>query len=155
METKYNCPVCKQPLHWKDGEGIVVWCPHGNCTSIGMNEGGHGKTIDKALAVLLNKNGFDADYEIEQGEILVENPETGSFDAVPKPKGKRGRKAKVDASEFVIPSGQFTMKEFCEQNKTYPYKALPYFEKNGVKEVGKRSTPGARGKAATLYGIEN
>jgi hypothetical protein len=136
------------------GDGVSVWCGS-VCPSIGMNEGGHGKTVEKALAVLLSRNGFSDDYVIERDEVLVENPESGSFEAVPKPKGKRGRKAKVDVADFVIPSGQFTMKEFCEQNKTYPYKALPYFEKNGVKEAGKRSNNGARGKAATLYAVEN
>lgn len=119
----------------------------------GPNEGGYGKTQEKALAVLLAKLGLSKDYVIENDEIIVENPETGSFEAAPKPKGKRGRKAKNNLT-FTVPVGQFTMKEFCEKNETYPYKAIPFFKEKGIEEVGTRKTTSGRGKPAVVYEVK-
>ena len=154
---KQMCPICKKALAAsKDAYGHVVWCPHPPVVTpegLHCNEAaGHGKTVEKALAVLLAKMGVTDDYEIENDEVLVENPDTGSFEAKPKVKGKRGRKAKeISAADIVWPKGIFTMKEFCEKNKTYPYKALEVFKQNKVETKGTKPPKGGRGKPSILY----
>lgn len=155
VALKQGCPICRKPLFSsRDAFGHVVWCPHlSPPTDDGRhcNEAvGHGKTIDKALAVLLAKMGVSKDYVIENDEVLVENPDTGSFEARPKVKGTRGRKAK-EITDIVWPKGIFTMKEFCEKNDLYPVKALEIFKKNEVKTKGTRAPKGGRGKPAVLY----
>jgi len=149
MKTPYACPVCKRPLYYlRDVTGATVWCPWGECSSIGMNEGGHGSTLEKALMVVLGKNGFGK-YEYEAVESV------GSTDCDPsgvKPEGKkRGRKKKGSAVEaMTIPVGEFTMKAFCLTNNTYPVKALAFFKTvPTIAKVGEKS--GGRGKPAIIY----
>ena len=149
IKTPYACPVCKHLLYYiADRAGATVWCPWGDCSSIGMNEGGHGSTLEKAMTVLLGKNGF-AKYEYE----AVETPEpTDESGTAVKPEGKkRGRKKKGAKDEpMTIPIGEFTIKDFCTVNNTYPVKAQKYIESvKTVKKVGPRSS--GRGKPAMVY----
>lgn len=149
-KTPYLCPVCKKSLYYVRGaSGARVWCPWGDCSSLGMNEGGHGVTLEKALGVLMVKNGFGRDFEYEMEsspdvEVAV-NPDA--------PVRKRGRKKKGQADgPMTIPIGEFTMKEFCTLNNVYPVKALAYMKTvKTVAEVGKRKTASGRGKPAVLY----
>lgn len=148
------CPACKRPL--VSGKtvsgGIAVWCPWGDCDTMadGPNEGGHGASEQKALNVLLAKLGLK-DYEIELPEPTDEPTDSQSTAAPVGEKKKRGRKAKNETVEFQVPPGEFTMKEFCDLNKTYPYKSLPFFKERKIREVGKRPTASGRGKPAILY----
>jgi hypothetical protein len=60
-ESKFNCPVCHNPLVFKplDG-GIQLWCPNpiAVCPCIGTNEGGYGKTEEAANTILTQKISF-------------------------------------------------------------------------------------------------
>jgi hypothetical protein len=150
------CPICKKQLYSaKEPAGYVVWCPHPSSTQDDgrhCNEAvGHAKSPEKALAVLLAKLGLSKDYVIENDEVLEENTDTGSFEAKPKVKGKRGRQAK-EIGEIKWPKAEeFTMKEFCEMNGLYPVKALTIFKMNSIKACGHRPTASGRGKPAVLY----
>ena len=155
---KTLCPACKRPLALgKDATGYIVWCARSDCNEMadGPNEGGHGKTPEKALGILLAKLGIDKNYRVESE--APEEPET-KVEKAEKPakgkKGKRGRKSVDNSGSWTVPIGQFTMKEFCEKNETYPYKAIPFFKEKGVEEVGVRKTTSGRGKPAVLYEVK-
>lgn len=150
------CPSCKNPLYSAPvSRGrYVVWCPRGDCKQLanGPNEGGYGTTPEKALKVLMAKLGISKDYEVESTESPVESDSSSKSEKAPKKTGgKRGRKAKNENVTFIVPVGQFTMKEFCEKNETYPYKAIPFFKEKNIEEVGFRKTASGRGKSAVLY----
>ncbi len=154
---KQLCPACKRPLCCgKTAMGYIVWCPRGDCNALadGPNEGGHGKTVEKAYSILMGRLGLSKNYEIEPSEApeqSAEIPPQQKTEEVKKDK-KRGKRAKKNVDlTFTIPIGQFTMKEFCEKNETYPYKAIPFFKEKGVKEVGFKKTSTGRGKPAILY----
>jgi hypothetical protein len=157
VKMKALCPVCKKPLYSvSEPTGSTVWCPWASPTQEDgrhcREAAGHGPSEAKALNVLLAKFGCK-DYEVEVCET-PESPEDSSSTATPvEGKKKRGRKAKGTIEAFQLPKGEFTMGQFCELNKTYPYKALPFFKQNKVREVGKRPTASGRGKPATLYSL--
>lgn len=154
------CPACKRPLaSARIATGYVVWCPRSDCRELadGPNEGGHGRSIEKAYSILMTKLGLSKTYEAEPSEETVDTDSVSTKETAKTPKavkkgGKRGRKAK-ECGPFTIPVGEFTMGEFCVANDTYPYKALPFFKEKGVKEVGKRPTASGRGKPAVLYAV--
>ena len=155
--TKALCPACHRPLTTgKSLTGVSVWCGHGDCNMMadGPNDGGHGSSESKALDVLMAKLGLK-DYEIELPEPSDESATSsgGTSNLPVAEKKKRGRKAKGDVGEFQLPVGEFTMKEFCDLNKTYPYKALPFFKEKKIRVTGKRPTASGRGKPAVLYSL--
>jgi hypothetical protein len=80
-----------------------------------------------------------------------DEPVSSSTDKPTNAPKKRGRKAKGEEVAFTLPKGEFTIKEFCELNNTYPVKALAFIKANKVRETGKRPTASGRGKPATLY----
>lgn len=155
IKTKHLCPACKRPL-WviNDTGGSSIWCPHGDCKTMadGPNEGAHGKSEMAALATFLARLGLDKNYRVEYdpSDDPPEESKSPKTDSSAK-KGRRGRKSKNDSSTYKLPKGEFTMKEFCELNDTYPLKALPFFKANKVRECGKRPTASGRGKPAVLY----
>jgi hypothetical protein len=147
-KTPYLCPVCKKSLYYVRGaSGARVWCPWGDCSSLGMNEGGHGITLEKALGVLMVKNGFGKDFEYE----MESSPDVEVAVNADAPVRKRGRKKKGEQVAFTVPPGEWTMKDFCVLNNTYATKALTFFKTNKVREVGKKPNGSGRGKPATIY----
>ncbi len=153
------CPACKRPLaSGKTAVGYVVWCPRLDCTEMsdGPNEGGYGKTVDKAYGILMAKLGLNKNYQAEVADepTTSEEPTTKAEKGDKPKKGKRGRKPKA-TGPFTVPVGKFTMTEFCTANETYPYKALPFFKEKGIVEVGKRPTASGRGKPSILYAVKN
>jgi hypothetical protein len=157
VKTKNLCPICKKPLYTvNEISGSTVWCPWASPVQEDgrhcREAAGHGPSEAKALGVLLAKFG-GKDYEVEISET-PDSSEIGNSTSTPvEGKKKRGRKAKETIEAFQLPKGEFTMGEFCELNKTYPYKALPFFTAQNVREVGKRPTKTGRGKPATLYSL--
>lgn len=148
-KTKFNCPICKQSLYAiNDPNSHTVWCPWGNCPSIGTNEGGHGKTELKAVEVLMAKMGVGK--WVNETEEATDAEVSKTTDPSIEPK-KRGRKSTGAVVNYTVPDGQFTIKEFCDLNKTYPVKALSFLKEQEIKECGKRPTANGRGKPATLY----
>jgi uncharacterized protein YbaR (Trm112 family) len=151
LAIKVACPACKRPLYaHNEDSGSTVWCPWPHCDTMGAgpNEGGHGRSEAKALEVLMAKLGIGKWTNEADPEPVSSSTDTPTTSDAPK---KRGRKAKGGSVAFTVPAGEFTIKEFCELNKTYPYKALPFFKANKIREAGKRPTKSGRGKPATLY----
>lgn len=155
LKTPYACPICKKPLYYiADRSGATVWCPWPVFTdSEGRNCSealGHGITLEKAVKVLMAKMGFGK-YEVE----VVDTPEEPTADAnntTEKPAAKkRGRKKKGAKDEpMTIPIGEFTMKDFCTLNNTYPVKALAFIKTvETIKELPSRSS--GRGKPAKVW----
>ena len=52
-KSTYRCPVCKQPLCIEStGDGVILWCGHGPCTSQRANDGADGLTERLAYEAL-------------------------------------------------------------------------------------------------------
>jgi hypothetical protein len=158
---KQMCPACGKPLaSGKTTTGYAVWCPQLDCNKMadGPNDGGHGKSVDKAYNTLLAKLGLNKNYQSDFDDAPDDQEDSPTkVEKTNEPKkvsNKRGRNPKV-TGPFTIPVGQFTMTEFCTANETYPYKALPFFKEKGIVEVGKRPNANGRGKQSVLYAVKN
>jgi hypothetical protein len=54
IKTKFDCPICEQPLYTQPAYGgkVDLWCGHRDCKSLQANAGTTADTLEEAFRFL-------------------------------------------------------------------------------------------------------